>query len=173
MRRNAEISNYYHHHTSMKVSNVTKSQLFFSLFGFEEAARRFRAGSARAMWLRAASHVPDASPRLELVEIPTDMPSKRLDLSSPENTGMTGLNHITIDVTARSKTVGGLSQMLIRLNEDSELRFNQSIHLLVPPYQQIIGQDVVELAFIQGPDGIQVELVTFVRTLLQSMEPAW
>jgi len=153
------------------VANVTRSQDFFSLFGFQEEAR-FRAGPARAMWLRD-SYELNSSSRLELIEVPSDMPTKRADLSSLSNIAMTGLNHVAFDVTAKAELAGGLSQYLRQLNDASEQRFGKSVRLLVPPYQQIIDQEVVELAFVEDPDGTQIELFSFLETLVQPIEPAW
>jgi catechol 2,3-dioxygenase-like lactoylglutathione lyase family enzyme len=161
------------HHTALKVYNISRSIAFYSLFGWEEEAR-FRAGPARAVWLK----FPDqgcTNHRLELIEVPLalDPALKARDLSAASAIAVTGLNHFTLDVTAAARNFGGMRAYLRQLNARSETWFNKSIRLVVDPYQQIIAQDVYEMAFVSDPDGVLVELIAFNVTLPQKIKPAW
>lgn len=161
------------HHTAIKVYNITRSMLFYSLFGWEEDAR-FRAGPARAVWLKLRKE-GYAAHRLELIEVPPAFsPAPRAaDLSSPACIATTGLNHFTLDVTTAARASGGLRGYLQSLNARSEALFDRSVRLAVDPYQQIVAQDVYEMAFVSDPDGVLLELIAFNGTLPQKMDPAW
>lgn len=58
-----------------------------------------------------------------------------------------------------------LAEYLVRLNEKSEQLFSRSVKLVLAPYQQMIGADVYELAFVSDPDGVLVELLRYQATL--------
>ena len=161
------------HHTAIKVYNISRSMAFYSLFGWEEVGR-FRAGPARAVWLKIREE-GCATHRLELIEVPpTFSPAPRAsDLSSPAYIATTGLNHFTLDVTAASRSSGGLRAYLQLLNARSEALFDRSVRLAVDPYQQIVAQDVYEMALVSDPDGVLLELIAFNGTLPQKMDDAW
>ena len=69
------------HHTALWVKNITTSMAFYSLLGFAEE-RRFKAGPARAVWLRTQpllaldTTAPAAPHYLELIEVPSHVASK-------------------------------------------------------------------------------------------------
>lgn len=80
------------------------------------------------------------------------------------------MNHVALDV---SDVSDDLTEFLGRLNADSERLFEKSLKLALKPYQQIIGQEVFELAFVSDPDGVLIELVRKQATLDTAMEPDW
>lgn len=84
-----------------------------------------------------------------------------------------GLNHLAVDVTGVSTAVDSLRDFLRCLNDDSERLFQRSVKLVLPPYQQMIGQDVFELAFIHDADGALLELLRFQTRLPTEMDPDW
>ena len=144
---------------------------FYSLFGFSETVR-FRAGSARAAWLETSD--PSPAYKLELIEVPTHMaiPSP-VDLSKATNVAVTGLNHFTMDVTPQAVLNGGLTGFLRELNKESEDRFDRSVRLVLEPYQQMIGREVYEIAFVSDPDGVLVEFIALSSTLAQDIDAGW
>ncbi|KAJ1447464.1 Glyoxalase/Bleomycin resistance protein/Dihydroxybiphenyl dioxygenase [Pelagophyceae sp. CCMP2097] len=162
--RALELGQPYHHHVAVRTRNIENSMKFYSLFGLEEIAR-FRIGVARCAWVAG-----DAG-RLELIEVPESMdpPAKARDLLNDEVA--LGLNHIALDVTHCG--VKTMDEYLTQLNLKSEKVFSKSVKLVVPPYQQIVGKHVFELAFVQDPDGALVELLNFENTLDFDMEPDW
>lgn len=162
------------HHIGVKVKNITRSVSFYSIFSFQEF-KRFRAGPARAIWLRRLSDIGDIETNmLELIEIPSlNDPKSSLDLSLPQNIGVTGVNHIAIDVTREARKMGGLASYIKHLNQQSEIQFERSIRLILVPYQQMIGNDVYEIGFISDPDGVLIELIAHNGTLTQIIEPDW
>ena len=148
------------HHVAIKVQNISRSIAFYTLLGFEEDVR-FRAGPARASWLRPVppvgaqgehTEVTAGGQRLELIEVPPSFePAPRgVDLSEPSRVAATGLNHLALDVTATARQVGGLGALLKELNESSEARFNRSVRLVVEPHQQTIGQEVSKGVCVGG-----------------------
>jgi catechol 2,3-dioxygenase-like lactoylglutathione lyase family enzyme len=161
------------HHTALKVYNISRSMAFYSLFGWEEEAR-FRAGPARAVWLKFPEQ-GCVNHRLELIEVPLALEPapKARDLSAASSIAITGLNHFTLDISAAARDSGGMRAYLQQLNARSEAWFNKSIRLVVDPYQQIIAQNVYEMAFVSDPDGVLVELIAFNVTLPQEIEAAW
>lgn len=128
---------------------------FYSLFGLEESVR-FRAGPARAAWL-----VSSANTRVELIEVPA---SFEPELRARESTlRSVGLDHLALDVTDSGED--SLADYLVALNKKSEQLFSRSVKLVLPPYQQMIGDEVYELAFVGDPDGVLVELIRYQATL--------
>lgn len=122
---------------------------------------------ARAVWLKTASY------RLELIEVPDAFEPEK---SAPDLVGqpaILGLNHVALDVTNVSSSADSLGSYLKELNDQSEQLFQRSVKLVLPPYQQMIGQDVFELAFINDADGVLLELLRFQTTLPYPMKPDW
>ena len=143
--------------------DIEKSLQFYSLLGLDEE-RRFRSGAARCAWLRSAG----GAARLELVEVPDYVDAGRAADGLAAN--HVGLNHVALDV---SHLCDDLGDFLRRLNDDSERLFEKSLGLALPPRQQIIGQEVYELAFVRDADGVLVELLRRQATLDAPMEPDW
>ena len=169
------------HHTGLKVANITRSMDFYSLLGWKESVR-FRAGPARAVWLGPVGNDLDGTCDtsgaplhvLELIEVPSSYQStmKAVDLSSAEAVAITGLNHFTLDVSHLCAGVG-LGAFLAQLNSRSEAIFDRSVRLVIEPYQQLIGQDVFEVAFVADPDGVLLEVLALNATLEHQLDLAW
>lgn len=119
------------------------------------------------MWLKSANY------RLELIEVPDSFQPEK---SAPDLLGqpaILGLNHVALDVTNVSSSADSLGGYLKELNDQSERLFQRSVKLVLPPYQQMIGQDVFELAFINDADGVLLELLRFQTRLPNPMKPDW
>lgn len=188
------------HHTALWVQNITTSMAFYSLLGFSEE-RRFKAGPARAVWLRTQPPLElddlpapalAAAHYLELIEVPSHVASKPVNMA--ELTGgsegggggggaggggresvLRGMNHLALDVTENCRASGGgLPAFLRRLNTRSETTFDRSVRLVVEPHQRIIGQEVFEVGFIADPDGVLLELLSRnEEPIATDLEPAW
>ncbi|CAM9693916.1 unnamed protein product [Ascophyllum nodosum] len=144
------------HHCALRTSNIVRAIKFYSLLGMKEVVR-FRAESARCAFLEGAGT------RLELIEVPASMqpPDKAQDLTLDMRA--TGLNHIAFDVGPAIEASEGspddLRGFLSELNRQSEEIFGMSVRLAVSPFEQRIGQDVYDVAFITDADGVLLELL--------------
>ncbi|CAN0297257.1 unnamed protein product [Ectocarpus sp. 12 AP-2014] len=156
------------HHCALRTSNIVRAMKFYSLLGMNEAAR-FRAGNARCAFLEGAGM------RLELIEVPAvlEPDDKALDLATDMRT--TGLNHMAFDVGPAIEAEGldGMKGFLSELNRQSEDAFGMSVRLVVSPYEQRIGQEIFDLAFVMDADGVLLELVHKKDTLDIDMPQAW
>lgn len=156
------------HHCALRTANIARAMKFYSLLGLNEVVR-FRAESARCAFLKGAGM------RLELIEVPANMrpPPKAADLSVDMRS--TGLNHIAFDVgpAMKAEGLGDMKAFLSSLNSQSEEMFGMSVRLVVSPYEQRIGQDIFDLAFIMDADGVLLELVHQKFTLDTEMPQAW
>ncbi|KAJ8600820.1 hypothetical protein CTAYLR_006422 [Chrysophaeum taylorii] len=160
--------------------DVEAAMQFYTLLGLEEE-RRFRAGpasatitslsstrsQARAAWLLGSGL------RLELIEVPAVFDPQRRAADLLNDVTSLGLNHVALDVTNASARADSLGDFLQELNDDSERLFQRSLKLVLPPYQQMIGQDVFELAFVHDADGVLLELLRWQARIPNPMKPDW
>ena len=126
---------------------------------------------------------------------------KAIDLI--QNESLLGLNHYAIDVTpyieylklnnylsstSSSSTTSsstttpttsyyGLDQFLQFIESQSIKQYNKTIRIAVKPRQQVIGDQVFELAFIYDADGTIVELVRYIKDVTlkdgRTMDSGW
>eukprot|EP00752_Nemacystus_decipiens_P018377 g16486.t1 len=156
------------HHTALRTSNIVRALKFYSLLGMKEVVR-FKVENARCAFLEGAGM------RLELIEVPASMEpeDKTADLAADMRS--TGLNHVAFDVgpaIEAGEGIDGLKAFLSELNRQSEDAFGMSVRLVVSPYEQRIGQDVFDLAFIMDADGVLLELLHKKDTLDVDMPQA-
>ena len=78
---------------------------------------------------------------------------------------------MALDVTGACD--GDLAAFLRRLNAASERAFERSVALALPPFQQAVGRDVFEMAFVRDADGALVELLRRAATLDVEPAPDW
>ena len=144
--------------------------------------------------------------RIELIEVPSyilnekeNTIKKAIDLI--QNESLLGLNHYAIDVTpyieylklnnylsstSSSSTTTtttpttsyyGLDQFLQFIESQSIKQYNKTIRIAVKPRQQVIGDQVFELAFIYDADGTIVELVRYIKDVTlkdgRTMDSGW
>ncbi|CAM9621696.1 unnamed protein product [Pylaiella littoralis] len=156
------------HHCALRTSNIARAMKFYSLLGMTEVVR-FKAENARCAFLEGAGM------RLELIEVPASMEpeNKAADLAADMRS--TGLNHIAFDIgpAIEAEGLNGMKGFLSELNRQSEAAFGMSVRLVVSPYEQRIGQDIFDLAFIMDADGVLLELVHKKDTLDVDMPKAW
>jgi catechol 2,3-dioxygenase-like lactoylglutathione lyase family enzyme len=165
------------HHTAIKTRNITMAISFYSLFGYEVECR-FRAGPARAVWLR----LPEGG-RLELIEVPSYMLQQPRAPNLLVRPDILGYNHMAIDVSAQiqkeSETdqhtnATSLTSWIQGLNQTSIALFNKTLRTAVyPPQQQIIGSNVYEIAFLYDADGCLIELLHNTASLPQRVLSGW
>ncbi len=129
------------HHISIRTANIHRSISFYEQLGFK-VAERFTAGYTLACWMLGRLG------RIELIEIPDPKPAP--DAFTDEQ--YVGYYHISFDLTL---LVDSLSQWL------EELKEKMSFVILLPPQQQIIGEDIYEVAFIADPDGLPLEFLRY------------
>ena len=82
---------------------------------------------------------------------------RRIEPSPSSDPSLTFLHHLCIDVTPLSPLP--LPSYLAELNATSLESFGKHLNLLQPPYQKQIGRDVYALCYVEGPDGVVVELM--------------
>ncbi len=169
------------HHFALKTRNITTAIQFYSILGWN-VETKFRAGPARAAWLRLGSN---GDRRLELIEVPGYLLQepegmRRQAINLFQNPTMLGWNHMALDATNFIHALGehnnnnaSLSMWLQALNTTSLQRFGKSLRIAMEPRQQIIGQGVYELAFLYDPDGCLVEILAKINDLPQSVSSGW
>jgi catechol 2,3-dioxygenase-like lactoylglutathione lyase family enzyme len=164
------------HHVAIKTRNITQAISFYSLLGFRETCR-FRTGPARAVWLEYMGVPSDyeenvfqsssSGCRLEIIEVPSYMlPQQYPNPRAPDlfqNPNILGYNHFAWNVTQQVTNFhyGSLLSWLQALNETSVTEFQKSLRVALFPRQQIIGNDVYELAFLYDADGCLIELLNW------------
>jgi catechol 2,3-dioxygenase-like lactoylglutathione lyase family enzyme len=190
---NKSIQNQYQlqqHHTAIRTRNITTSINFYStLFGYHVECK-FRAGPARAAWLKQESIVSNTivNQRIELIEVPSYMLNEKQSRATDtfQYPSLLGYNHLAFDVTNIETVVGNdnnipmstpviasLQQYLDVMNTASIQNYNKTIRLALQPKQQLIGQNVYEIAFIYDPDGCIIELLYYQGTVKQSITSGW
>jgi hypothetical protein len=164
------------HHTAIKTRNITNAMNFYSLLGFQ-VSTKFRAGPARAAWLEVAG---GTSCRLELIEVPEYMlqepPGKqRRAVDLMQQPQLLGHNHMALDVTRQIEFRGSanLTTWLTALNQTSIAQWKRALRVALAPQQQMIGQEVYELAFLYDADGALVELLHKQAVLEQTVDSGW
>jgi catechol 2,3-dioxygenase-like lactoylglutathione lyase family enzyme len=180
---------FYIHHTAIKTRNITTAIQFYFLLGFSLSCK-FRSGPARAAWLElhpsnstTLSNHNHNSCRLEIIEVPLYMLNEQegtqkraIDLM--ERQDFLGHNHLALDVTNQinddcNETQRSLQAWMDVLNERSVKAFGKKLRIALAPRQQLIGNDVYELAFVYDADGSLVELLHKQSELAQEIQSGW
>lgn len=146
------------HHTAIKTRNITTAIQFYSLLGYTNVTK-FRAGPARAAWLR--HHCPSiddqqhqdendatmptttkgtsGSSIIELIEVPSwilkERPktrSRAVDLLNRQD--LLGLNHIALDVTNSAQRLA-MSRKIQDENNDNSGRSGEEVNTRLQPVQ--------------------------------------
>ena len=182
-------------HTVLRVSAIRQCLDFWSLLHFAPS-RVFTTSGARAAWLSA----PWTSLSLELIEVPEivlrQTPKHRL---RPSDESL-GTAHLVVDVTALGVSLQATLALLQAcdlpapppsmpfpahpltfclhatrelLQARSVARFGKTLHVLMPPHQQMMGTLVSEVAVVRAPDGVQLRLTHHTGYVERPMEPDW
>ena len=155
------------HHASIRTANIHRSIAFYEQLGFE-VQERFTTGYTLACWMVGCGGTTGLAGRVELIEIPEPRPAP--DAFGDEH--YTGYYHLSFDLTPLTPS---LSTWLAQLEDSINRRLTdapeifQPLKVLLSPKQQIIGDQVYEVAFIADPDGLPLELI---RVLGPSIDPS-
>ena len=164
----------YHHHTSIRTSNIEASIKFYSLLGFEIECK-FRSGPARSAWLIIPNSSLSKQTRIELIEVPSYMLSQSSSKSSKaidvvNNPTNIGYNHLCLDVT---NSTSSLVEWMESLNSTSYARFKRTIRTAIPVQEQLIGSNVYDVGWIYDADGAAIELIYWKSQLDQIVQSGW
>mmetsp|Transcript_8585 Transcript_8585/g.14284 ORF Transcript_8585/g.14284 Transcript_8585/m.14284 type:complete len:220 (+) Transcript_8585:106-765(+) len=166
------------HHTAIKTRDIEMAIKFYSLLDFE-VETKFLAGNVRAAWLQQKASGASGV-RIELIEIPSSMLNepdgrRRRAIDLVQRPELLGLNHYAIDVTnsMNRKNMKQLEQWVEHLNKKSKDTFGKTLRVAVEPFEQMIGQNLYQLAFIYDADGAIIELIYLQRKFTQKMISGW
>ncbi len=134
------------HHISIRTADIMMAIAFYELLGFT-VIERFTTGYTLACWLEGLGG------RIELIQIPE--PSLPPDAFNDEH--YVGYYHISFELS-------NYTDNLVTWLNDLQQKFNQVTHIkplkiLLSPQQQIIGNNVYEVAFIADNDSLPLELI--------------
>ncbi|MDJ0514789.1 MAG: VOC family protein [Trichodesmium sp. MO_231.B1] len=139
------------HHASIRTANIHRAIAFYEKLGFI-VCERFTTGYTLACWMEGLNG------RIELIQIPEPKPAP--DAFGDEN--YVGYYHLSFDLT---ENVGDLPSWLSSLKQqfDSAVmeqpEMFQPLKILLEPTQQMIGNNVYEVAFIADSDGLPLEFI--------------
>ncbi|MEM1169366.1 MAG: VOC family protein [Cyanobacteria bacterium P01_H01_bin.35] len=139
------------HHASIRTANIHRAIAFYEKLGFI-VCERFTTGYTLACWMEGLNG------RVELIQIPEPKPAP--DAFGDEH--YVGYYHLSFDLT---KNVPDLPSWLNSLKQqfDSAVieqpEMFQPLKILLEPTQQMIGNDVYEVAFIADTDGLPLEFI--------------
>ena len=124
-------------HATFRVSSMQRSIDFWSLLHYSPT-RTFTTNGARAAWLSA----PWTSMSIELMEVPEVVLSQMSKALLTPSSDALGPAHLCLDVTALGVA---LPSTLELLQQRSAARFGRTLHVLMAPHQQMMGDLVVEV----------------------------
>lgn len=145
------------HHVSIHTANIHKAIAFYQILGFT-IQTRFVIGYTLACWMEGLGG------RIELIEIPE--PKKKLNIFYDNS--HVGYYHISFDLTHH---ISGLSVWLSKLKinfskyEYAQENLDDSSFpiILLEPKEQVIGDKLYEIAFIQDQDGLPLEFIRILK----------
>ncbi|MGD1804026.1 VOC family protein [Dapis sp. BLCC M126] len=139
------------HHASIRTANIHRAIAFYEKLGFI-VCERFTTGYTLACWMEGLNG------RIELIQIPEPKPAP--DAFGDEN--YVGYYHLSFDLT---ESVADLPSWLSSLKQqfDSAIieqpEMFQPLKILLEPTQQMIENNVYEVAFIADSDGLPLEFI--------------
>ena len=139
------------HHASIRTADIHRAIAFYELLGFT-VQERFTTGYTLACWLTGLGG------RIELIQIPE--PKTAPDSFNDEH--YVGYYHLSFDL---SELTTDLSLWLQDLQgkylnaQQTGNNFSSSLKVLLEPTQQIIGENVYEVAFIADTDNLPLEFI--------------
>ncbi|MEM8638091.1 MAG: VOC family protein [Cyanobacteria bacterium P01_G01_bin.54] len=136
------------HHVSIRTADIHAAIAFYEGLGFT-VTERFTTGYTLACWLTGFDG------RLELIQIPEPAPAP--DPFGDEH--YVGYYHFTLDLTDRAES---LPDWLTQKSA-AYAAMAQPLKILLAPEQQMIGEQVYEVAFIADTDGLPIELLRRLR----------
>ena len=139
------------HHASIKTANIHRAIAFYEKLGFT-VCERFTTGYTLACWMEGLDGI------IELIQIPE--PKSAADAFGDEH--YVGYYHLSFDLT---ENVADLPSWLSSLKEQFDLavieqpKMFQPLKILLESTQQMIGNNVYEVAFIADSDGLPLEFI--------------
>jgi catechol 2,3-dioxygenase-like lactoylglutathione lyase family enzyme len=131
------------HHASIRTADIHRAIAFYQRLGFT-VHERFTTGYTLACWMEGLGG------RIELISIPEPNPPP--DAFGDEH--YVGYYHLSFDLSDR---VDNLSTWLTHLK--SQFPPVSPLKILLEPTQQMIGEQVYEVAFIADGDGLPLEFL--------------
>lgn len=136
------------HHISIRTAQIHRAIAFYEKIGFT-VKEKFTTGYTLACWLEGLGG------RIELIQIPEPNPAP--DAFGDEH--YVGYYHLSFDLT---HTTDDLSLWLTQL-QDNLTEESQTLTILLAPTQQMIGDNIYEVAFIADSDDLPLELIRKIR----------
>ena len=133
------------HHISIRTADIHRSIAFYQCLGFT-LSERFTTGYTLACWLEGLSG------RIELIQIPEPKPAP--DAFGDEH--YVGYYHLSFDLTDLAPN---LTSWLNNFTTILQSAAQPAPLILISPTQQIIGEQLYEVAFIADPDRLPLELL--------------
>ncbi|WP_041431103.1 VOC family protein [Synechococcus sp. PCC 6312] len=135
------------HHVSIRTAQIHQALAFYQLLGFEVEVR-FTTGETLACWITGFGS------RLELIQIPKPAPPPDA-FFDPHYVGYYHLSFDLTDHLEPGQTLGDwLASLEIKVKEQGLVW-----KLLLPITEQVIGDQVYDVAFIQDRDGLPLEFL--------------
>lgn len=134
------------HHVSIRTANIHSSIAFYEQLGLA-VKERFTTGMTLACWMEGLGG------RIELIQIPEPRPAA--DAFGDEH--YTGYYHLSFDLTEVTTDLPSWLAALGRRLRDSE--HLPPMQVLLEPTQQMIGENLYEVAFIADTDGLPLEFI--------------
>ncbi|NEN88639.1 MAG: VOC family protein [Okeania sp. SIO3H1] len=139
------------HHASIRTANIHRAIAFYEQLGFT-VCERFSTGYTLACWMEGLNG------RIELIEIPQPKPAP--DAFGDEH--YVGYYHLSFDLTQNTTDLPGwLNDLKQQFNAAAAAQpeMFQPLKILLEPTQQMIGNNVYEVAFIADCDGLPLEFI--------------
>lgn len=139
------------HHASIRTAHIFRAIAFYEQLGFQ-VQERFTTGYTLACWMEGLGG------RIELIQIPEPKPAP--DAFGDEH--YVGYYHLSFDLTT---VTDDLTQWLEALSDRCTHAAQQQpdqyqlLKILLQPEQQMIGDQVYEVAFIADTDGLPLEFL--------------
>ena len=143
------------HHASIRTANIHRAIAFYELLGFQ-VQERFTTGYTLACWLEGLGG------RIELIQIPQPKPAP--DAFADEH--YVGYYHLSFDLTNVTPALPSwLNNLQTTFSEAAATNPEQMqpLQILLPPTQQMIGEQVYEVTFIADSDGLPLEFIRLLK----------
>ncbi|NEP07101.1 MAG: VOC family protein [Okeania sp. SIO2G4] len=139
------------HHASIRTANIHRAIAFYEKLGFT-VCERFTTGYTLACWMEGLNG------RIELIEIPQPKPAP--DAFGDEH--YVGYYHLSFDLTQNTTDLPSwLNDLKQQFDATAAAQpeIFQPLKILLEPTQQMIGNNVYEVAFIADCDGLPLEFI--------------
>jgi catechol 2,3-dioxygenase-like lactoylglutathione lyase family enzyme len=137
------------HHASIRTADIFRAIAFYEVLGFV-VSDRFTAGVTLACWMEGLGG------RIELLQVPQPRPAA--DAFGDEH--YTGYYHLSFDLTHLTDDLPTwLENLQTKFHQACQSQQVNPLKILLQPQQQMIGDQIYEVAFIADSDGLPLELI--------------